>query len=114
LSSPSLEERRERIKTDLFIRVVNLYSSGFVLEWGHMNQETKKRPIPFVRKLCAHLSEEWIEAAEERLRKYIRIGLKIHEQRIKEGMSAQPESRVKTRDKNPIKVVITRPKKKTC
>jgi len=42
-----------------------------------MEKGTEKRSIPFIRKLCAHLSEEEIEAAEERFRQYIRIGLEI-------------------------------------
>jgi len=46
-----------------------------------MKKSHDKRPIPFVRKLCAHLSEKEIEEAEERLRQYIRLALQIHGRR---------------------------------
>jgi len=46
-----------------------------------MKKPYEKRPIPFVRKLCAHLSEKEIEEAEERLRQYIRFAFRIHGKR---------------------------------
>ena len=47
-----------------------------------MKKPSIKRPIPFVRKLCAHLSEQEIEEAEERVRQYIRLGLEIYRESI--------------------------------
>lgn len=43
-----------------------------------MEKDPKKRPIPFVRDLCAHHPEKEIEAAEEHFRQYLRLALQIH------------------------------------
>jgi len=74
-----------------------------------MKKETKKRSIPFVRKLRAHLSGEEIEAADERLRQYIRLGLQIHERN--NSVSNNGQSSLKTPPKKssrnkPIRVVL--------
>ena len=37
------------------------------------------RPIPFIQKLCAHLSEEELTEAEERLVAYLKIMIRIFE-----------------------------------
>jgi hypothetical protein len=35
------------------------------------------RPIPFIQKLCAHLSEEELRDSEERLVAYLKIMIRI-------------------------------------
>jgi len=56
-----------------------------------MKKDDKKRPIPFVRRLCAHLSEEEIEAAEERMRQYITLALQIHSRNAKNPDENRPD-----------------------
>ena len=77
-----------------------------------MKKNDKKRPIPFVRRLCAHLSDEEIEEAEENLRKYIRLALQIHRRNATNPDENRPDLTAPCKksfeDKSLIKIVFTK------
>lgn len=80
-----------------------------------MKNGNKKRPIPFVRRLCAHLSEEEIEEAEERWRQYIALAVQIHRRNATDPDENRPDPtapyKKPFRDKDPVKIMFTGAKK---
>ena len=80
-----------------------------------MKQKSKKKPIPFIRKLCSHLSEKEIERAEERFREYIRLAIRIHSRNGWKTRKINKADEKRQRDalkraKNRPKIVFTRAK----
>jgi hypothetical protein len=56
-------------------------------------ENTSPKPIPFIRRLCAHRTEEEILDAEERFRRYIALVVRICERMEEEELAGiqQPE-----------------------
>lgn len=66
----------------------NILPLPFVSHSGRLACMTKQysepKPIPFIRKLCAHKSEAEIVEAEENFRRYIRLLMRISERLCRE------------------------------
>lgn len=58
----------------------------------------KSPPIPFIRKLCAHLPEKEIEAAEVRFLEYVEICREIAEEVVDRELREEAEDFDKPKD----------------